>query len=257
MRVYGCCICQPVRVWQMTDFCCPSPPTVPVRDCKGCRFNERGLRRGNSRDRSDNARTGASSPRLLRPPSPVGSCDAAPRYGAPDRSAVGLRHAKYADAINKISFACRSSRFSRSGACGRAFRSGAMPPTQPLSRSARLTHDAVSPADSRSCCDRGDGSPAEVVFAFVFKDYPDRVATHFSGKPVRRPARHGSIRPGAGTSGKPGAVHSGKSSRQPACLHILPGVHRHPDDSPLSRARCRGCAYTRERGGGARRSLRS
>jgi hypothetical protein len=48
--------------------------------------------------------------------------------------------AKYANALRRISFACRSSRFSRSSALSRAAISVVGPGLRPVSRSARFTH---------------------------------------------------------------------------------------------------------------------
>jgi hypothetical protein len=48
--------------------------------------------------------------------------------------------AKYALALRKISFACRSSRFSRSNALSRAAMSVVSPGLRPLSRSACFSH---------------------------------------------------------------------------------------------------------------------
>src|SRR6516162_10722033 len=48
--------------------------------------------------------------------------------------------AKYADALRRISLACRSSRFSRSSAFRRSAISVGTPPRTPLSISAFLTH---------------------------------------------------------------------------------------------------------------------
>src|SRR5690606_22635476 len=50
--------------------------------------------------------------------------------------------AKYADALRRISFACRSSRFSRSSAFSRSASSVGTPARLPLSTSAFLTHSS-------------------------------------------------------------------------------------------------------------------
>ena len=122
--------------------------------------------------------------------------------------------AKYADALRRISLACRSSRFSRSSAFSfvghirrhasphAAVALGLLHPLiQRLRRAADLGRD------------RDDRRPARRHARFVIQHHPHRAGADLRRKLVRRLACHGSTFSRVGASGKPGAVHKMLSSK--------------------------------------------
>ena len=114
--------------------------------------------------------------------------------------------AKYADAIRRISFARRSSTFSRSSSLNRARSSVVSPGRRPPSRSAcrtQLPQRLGRAADLLG--DRGDRRPLRRVVLGVLEHHPHRSLPHLRGKPTR--SRHDPILSRNGASGKPGAVH--------------------------------------------------
>ena len=120
--------------------------------------------------------------------------------------------AKYAEALRRISLACRSSRFSRSSAFSRsaftlrAERGGgagsaaALDPLHPKS--------ATSRAYSRSSRRSTKSRPARGMLRLVLQHHPHRPLPDFRRKLVRRHACHGSILSRVGASGKAGAVQA-------------------------------------------------
>ena len=116
--------------------------------------------------------------------------------------------AKYADALRRISLACRNSRFSRSSALIWPVSCVVGPGRSPWSRSDRRTQlRSVSPVQPILSCNRVDRRPLRRVLRLVIKHHPNGSIPHLRRKPVCRWLAHCSILSRRGASGKPGAVH--------------------------------------------------
>ena len=133
--------------------------------------------------------------------------------------------AKYADALRRISLACRSSRFSRSSAFSCSTTSAGTPGVRPLSQSAFFTHScsvcAVQPilaaidtiaAHCEACSPRCSST------------YPDGTLTHLCRK-LRGCSviRHGSSLSRVGASDKSGVVHIQRLLRGESAMSCASG----------------------------------
>ena len=123
--------------------------------------------------------------------------------------------AKYADALRRISFAWRSSRFSRSSAFifGHLGRYARAPAAVDLGLLDPVIQGLGGAADLRR--DRHDRLPARRMLSLVVENQPHRTFAHFRGKLGRRLAHDAPSYSGVGASGKPGAVHSVKIATLP------------------------------------------
>ena len=134
--------------------------------------------------------------------------------------------AKYADASRRISFARRSSTFSRSNCLDRARSSVVSPGRRPPSRSpCRTQLRSVSAEHPIFFGDRGDRRPLRRVVLGVLEHHPHRSLPHLRGKPAW--SRHDPILSRNGASGKPGAV------QMPHPWRGCSGGHR-AGDAPIS-----------------------
>src|SRR5262249_19548699 len=121
--------------------------------------------------------------------------------------------AKYADALRRISFACRSSRFSRSKAFSFSAISVGTPARLPLSTSAFFTHSrsvcAVQPilAETETIV-----APSRWMLMFVVQDQPHSARTDLRRKLVACLLAHGSTFSRVGASDQPGAVQVVRTS---------------------------------------------